>query len=225
MSEKDHFLFWWSPLIGQETVLPVFSVVAIVSRPINGLYWETSGCFFFVIQHQVSVCVNQILLRHLFPWLGTPSSSSFFSCERLQSLNPSCTEESRIAHSTRDVSHQCWEEGKGHCPWPAGNVLQNTASYTVSLCCKGTPQSASCLPGLWGFSPTSCFPAGFIWVPGVTILQVQDFAIPLVEHHGNPLRSILYPVKIPPNSRSFVVSATSHTFLSSVDLLVVQYGH
>lgn len=80
---------------------------------------------------------------------------------------------------------------------------------------------ASCLPGLQGLSLTSYFAASFMWVPGFITLQVHEFAFPLVEHHGIPLSSILHPVKIPPSRWTFVVSATSHTFLSSVNLLRV----
>lgn len=80
----------------------------------------------------------------------------------------------------------------------------------------------SCVPGLQDLSLTRYFPAGFMWVLEITILQAQDFAFPLVEHHGIPFSPILHPVKNLPKSRSFVVSASSHTLLSSVNLLGVQ---
>lgn len=34
-----------------------------------------------------------------------------------------------------DVSHQCWEEGKDHPPWPAGNIFLNANQDAICLLC------------------------------------------------------------------------------------------
>lgn len=73
------------------------------------------------------------------------------------------------------MSLSCWQHSSKcslvHCQ---PSLLQG---YTTVL------GPGSCLPGVQGLSLTSYFPAGFIWIPGIIILQVLDFAFPLVECH------------------------------------------
>lgn len=118
-----------------------------------------------------------------------------------------------LSRGEGSLSSTCWQCSSKcsliHCQ---PSLLQG---HTAVFC------PASCLPGLQGLSLKGYFPAGVVWLPGIIILQGQDLALPLSEHHGIPLSSILRPVTIPLNSRSFDVSATSHTFLSSVNLLGV----
>lgn len=92
--------------------------------------------------------------------------------------------------------HQCWTEGKDHCPQPAGSPPADAAWAVNSLFSSwGTllaPAYLACPPG-----PPSVFLSSCLWaggcpacmVPGIVPSQVQDFA-------EVPISSLLQPVEV-----------------------------
>lgn len=131
-----------------------------------------------------AVCVNKILLKHLFSRLNTPSSFSCFSCEK--GFSPL----SLLVLKSPELN-----TARGMCLTSRGSftVLALLATFfkmqpsKLSAFFAARVHHGLLASFLFTRSPrsslTSYFPAGFIWIPGIIILQVLDFAFPLVEHH------------------------------------------
>lgn len=121
-------------------------------------------------------------------------------------------------HSNPSVTTPVLSRAEGSPHWPAGSALPYTAQEVVGFLfhegtllaysqpavqqdtqvffCKATSQLISTQPSL---------------VPGVIPLQVQDFALPIVEPHEVPISPFPQPVKVPVHG-STTLWCISHSF-------------
>lgn len=155
-------------------------------------------------------CIQQLHLPLLSLRLNnfTPLSlSSYIMCSRGH-LGGLCWTHSSVSESflcqKAPSLRQCPRgAGNNHCPWLPGYTLAITVQCALGLMChKNTLLSPFQLPVYWalqGFFLHHCFlcshgPA--VWLGGVILSHLQDFALAFTETHEFPVSPLYQPIEI-----------------------------
>lgn len=190
------------------------------SGSLTGNDWREPGSVFFARCLWILTTLIKFPWAFSFPGWTAIALSSFPYREMVQSLCHICGPSLHCPHyvlgplvlripspgqSTLGEAFPVLSRGDNHFPGPAGSTFPDAPQDTIS-CPSGKDTLLACV---W---PRSCSAKHlFIWTSlsiywghpsaylgaGAAPTQVQDFKIPLVEHHDVPISPFLQPAQMP----------------------------